>query len=233
MIGSYYPTLAAVTAGKTYSLKEWRKVRIPHLNQWLGRNQEKFFAERLQFLRESMETEDADRRQFNIYKHEKYKILNQYQDAYLQDYYQMTINYQEGQTISFCEKEEAEEESVLDLLPPMLFCKAANDRNRQYICCEGSSLRKGITIDHPFVKWLLDNAILLNQYYQRQFQQIIDCLCNASGESIMKECNHIRLQLMGLPNRHGVDVNSFPQLSMKDFWIMDESKAAWLSGASV
>ena len=88
-------------------------------------------------------------------------ILNRYWNAYFQDYYHMTINYEEGQSISFCEKSEIETESILDLFPPMLFCKAANDRSRQYICAEDRFWRKGITVDHPFVKWLLDNANLL------------------------------------------------------------------------
>ena len=191
----------------------------------MDKNQEKFFAERMQFLKRSLKKKDSDRCRLYIYEYSNYRILNEYHDAYLQDYYQMAINYEEGQTISFCEKEEAETGNALALFPPLRFCKAANDRNRQYICCEDSSLRKGITLDHPFVKWLLNNAMLLNKYYQRQYQQIIDCLCNGSGESIMQECNHIRQQLMKLPIRHGVDVSSFPQLSMDDFWVMDESKA--------
>lgn len=225
LLNEYDGFFSVAVEGIAYSLKEWRDVRIPHLKQWMDRNQEKFFEERMQFLKRTLKTKDTDRCRLYTYKYSNYRILNEYHDAYLQDYYQMAINYEEGQTISLCEKEEAETESAWDLFLPLRFCKAANDRNRQYICCEDSSLRKGITLDHPFVKWLLNNAILLNQYYQRQFRQIIDCLCNDSGESIMQECNYIRQLLTNLPIRHGVDVSSFPQLGMEDFWVMDKSKA--------
>lgn len=217
-----YHDMSVTANDRIHLLKEWRNVRVPDLKQWMDRYQEKFFAERMQFLRESLATRDADRCSLYMYRDSNYGILNEYQDAYLQDYYQMVINYEEGQRISFCEKEEVETESVLDLFPPMRFCKAASARDCQYICCEDASLRKGITIDHPFVKWLFDNAVLLNQYYQRQFQQIIDCLCNCSGESVIQECSHIRQQLMNLADRHGVEVSGFPQLSMDDFWIMEK-----------
>ncbi len=204
------------------SLKEWRKMRISGLKQWMDLNLEKLFVERKQFLKESLLTINADGQYYYVYSDRNNTILNWYWDAYFQDYYHMTVNYEEGQSISFCEKTEAEKESVLDLFPPMLFCKAANDRSRQYICADFVPWRKGITIDHPFVKWLLENAVLLNQYYQRQFQQIIDCLCNRSREYILQECNNIRQQLMKLPEHHGVDVDGFPLLSKDDFWSMDE-----------
>ena len=177
----------------------------------------------MNFLRKPQETITADRRYRYMHENSDTIILNRYWNAYFQDYYHMTINYEEGQSISFCEKSGTETESILDLFPPMLFCKSANDRSRQYICAEDSLWRKGITIDHPFVKWLLENAFLLNQYYQRQFRQIVDCLCSESGKHILNECNNIRQQLMKLPEHHGVDVDSFPLLSMDDFWSTGES----------
>ncbi len=206
-----------------YSLKEWREIRTSDINRWMNLNLKAFFAERMNFLRKPLETVTADRRY--RYKHEYSDtiILNRYWNAYYQDYYHMTINYEEGQSIFFCEKSETETESALDLFPPMLFCKAANDRSCQYICAEDLFWRKGITVDHPFVKWLLENAFLLKQYYQRQFQQIVDCLCNESGKHILNICNNIRQQLMKLPEYHGVDVDNFPLLSMDDFWSTGES----------
>nr|MDE6568043.1 hypothetical protein [Lachnospiraceae bacterium] len=207
---------------RKHLLKEWREVRISHIERWMDINQKSFFAERMQFLKEPLKEEEADRVYSYIYDDNDNVVLNKYQDAYLQDYYQMTISYEEGQTISFCEKEEIETESVLDLFPPMLFCKAASDRSRQFICDDNSSYRKGITIDHPFVIWLLENAFLLNQFFQRQFQQIVGCLLDTFGEDMVQVCNHIRQQLMSLPEHHGVDVRNFPQLSMDDFWVTDD-----------
>lgn len=206
---------------RKYSLKEWREIRIPSLKQWMDKNQKSFFTERMQFLKEPLKAEDYERGYLFIYDYNNNTILKKYQDAYLQDYYDMTISYEEGQTISFSEKDEIESQSVLNLFPPMRFCKAASDKSRQYICSEEVFCRKGITIDHPFVIWLLENAFLLNQFFRRQFQQIVDCLLDSSGEDMVQECNHIRQQLMSLPEHHGVDVRNFPQLSMDDFWVTD------------
>lgn len=207
------------------SLKEWREMQIPYLKQWMDINQENFFAERMQFLKEPLKRENVDRVYSYIYDNNDNIVLNKYQDAYLQDRYQMTISYEEGQTISFYEKEEIETESALDFFPPMLFCKAASDRSRQFVCDEDYTCRKGVTIDHPFMTWLLENSFALNQYFKRQFQQIVDCLYYYSGEYMVQECNRIRQQLMSLPEFHGVDVRSFPQLSMDDFWVTDDSNA--------
>ncbi len=209
---------------RIYSLKEWRSVRIPHLKKWMDINQRNHFTERMQFLKEPLKENDFDRCHKYLDENAQYRILNLYHDACLQDYYQMIINYEEGQTISFYEKEAPEKESILDLFPPMRFCKAADDRSRQYLCAKDISFRKGVTMDHPFAVWLLEHAVLLNQYFQRQFQQIVACLCDRSGEAVISECNHIRQQLMSLPKCHGIDMSSFPQLSVDDFWVMEPSK---------
>lgn len=134
----------------------------------------------------------------------------------------MTINYEAGQIICFCEKEGNETDEIFDLFPPMMFCTAASDQSRQYICNANYRTRRGITADHPFIIWLLKNAVQLNRYYQRQFQQIVNCLCESSAETIVKECNRIREQFIAFPEHHGVDVSSFPQLCLDDFWSMEE-----------
>lgn len=155
----------------------------------------------------------------NIY--DDFVLLNLYHDVYLQDHYWMKIDYEKGQTILFFNKEE-ELEVALDLFPPMRFCKSANDKSRRYLCSEDSYYRKGITLDHPFMIWLMKNAVLMNKYYQRQFRQIIDCLRYKSATVIIVEVNAIRQQLISLPEHHGVDVYNFPQLSRDDFWYMED-----------
>lgn len=40
------------------SFKEWREVRIPHLKKLMDINQESFFAERMQFLKEPLKAKD-------------------------------------------------------------------------------------------------------------------------------------------------------------------------------
>ena len=172
---------------KNYSLKEWKEVQIPCLKQWMENSQKTFFAERTQFLMEPLKRRDTDRFHAYMFDYSDYAVLNTYHDVSLQNDYQLVINYEEGQTISFSEKEEIESESALDLFPPMRFCKAASDRSRKYLCCADALLRKGITVDHPFTVWLVNNAALLKQYYQRQFQQIVDCLCLGSAEDVTQE----------------------------------------------
>lgn len=149
-------------------------------------------------------------------------LLNLYQDAYLHDHNQMKINYGKGQAISFFEKEKNESDEILDLFPPMRFCKAANDKSRRFLCSAEPDYRKGITLDHPFMIWLMKNAVLMNKYYQRQFRQIIDCLRYSDVTDIISGVNSICQQLISLPEHHGVDVYNFPQLSRDDFWYMED-----------
>ncbi len=182
---------------------------------------EHYFMERMQFLREPRKGECFHEFFTYLYDSEYNTFLNQYQDASLQDTFQMTIDYEAGQMISFGEKNEAEDQSVLDLFPPMRFCKAASKKSRRYLCSGGFIDRKGITMDHPFTGWLLENAYLLNRYFQRQLQQIVHCLCYGYAENIIRECNEIRQQLMSLPECHGVDVGSLPQMGRNDFWYAD------------
>lgn len=130
----------------------------------------------------------------------------------------MTINYEEGQIITLYEKTKDKWERIYDIFPPMMFCKAATDQSRKYICHAYSFYRRGITVDHPLGVWLMDNSVQLNQYFQRQFSQIIDCLCEGDAEDIIQKFDDIRRQLISLTDHHGVDISSLPQLSMDDFW---------------
>ena len=149
-------------------------------------------------------------------------IMFKYLIADLQDVYEMTICYEDGQVISFYEKKDDSLENSYDLFPPMMFCKASSEQSRQYICCADPLMRRGITLDHPFIEWLLDNSFKLKKYYERQFQQIVTFLCAADADDIIKECNSIREQLISLPEHHGVDVNAMPRLSGDDFWSWEE-----------
>lgn len=209
--------------------KDWRKVRILPLKRWLEQNQKDYFEERSRFLKEAIFSKKHFK---NIYINNPkdavvsndglFVLLNLYQDAYLQAHNQMKINYEKGQVISFFKKKKNEPDEIFELFPPMLFCKAASEKSRKYLCCVDPSWRKGITLDHPFVICLMKNAILMNKYYQRQFKQIIDCLRYKSATVIIVEVNAIRQQLISLPEHHGVDVYNFPQLSRDDFWYMED-----------
>lgn len=163
--------------------------------------------------------------QYIVFNYVYFGIFHKYLSACFQDRYQMTINYELGQTVSFYEKTDRETEDVYDLFPPVMFCMAASEQSRQYICSRRAAIRRGITADHPFAEWLLENSIQLNRYFQRQFQQITQCLCEEGAEYIIKECNRIREQLLALADHHGVDVVSMPQLGNGDFWEEKEDAA--------
>lgn len=198
--------------------KDIKKMQDFSLQQWLQFNLRDYFEERIRFLKETILIK---RNRDSKYTDNDTFFCNLYQNTYLQNHKHMEINYEEGQIILFSEKGESEPEEVLDIFPPMLFCKAANDRNRKYICCANAYWRKGLTLDHPFIIWLMKNAFLLDKYYQRQFRQIIDCLRYRDAVDIISEVNDIRQQLISLSEHHGVDVNRFPQLSEEDFWYID------------
>lgn len=201
---------------KNSSLKEWKKIRNSQVDLWMKKNQEFLFAETKQKLQKPQRNYKDDK--ISLYEDSDYAVLHRYLMASFQDQFRLIINYEEGQTITFYEKEEYESDETYDLFPPMLFCTAASDQSRKYICSAKHIIRKGITADHPFTVWLLRNAVQFKKYYQRQFQQIVDCLYRGDAGQIVEECNAIREQLMSFPERHGVDVSSFPHLSKGDFW---------------
>lgn len=180
-----------------------------------------YFEERISFLKESDLSKNYMANIYIQYYSDR-ALVNLYQDMCLQEHNRMEINYEKGQSISFDERKQEELEEVLDLFPPMRFCKASNDESRRYLCGAEQDYRKGITIDHPFMIWLMKNAVLMNKYYQRQFRQIIGCLRYSTATYIISEINAIRQQLIRLPEHHGVDVNNFPQLSREDFWYMED-----------
>lgn len=212
--------LARLGEWRNSSLNEWRVARTFQLDKWMLENLEEFFQKNRQILHKS--SKNIDEFDKFLTESDDYAVMHKYLMAYFQDTYQMTINYEEGQIITFYDKEKDINGDIFDIFPPMMFCEAASDRSRRYICSASNTGRKGITLDHPFVIWLLDNAIQLKQYYRRQFQQIIDCLCQAEAEVVIQICNNIREQLIVLTEHHGVNVSTFPRLSMDDFWTINE-----------
>lgn len=205
-----------------FTLNDWRKIENILLRQWLRYNHKDYLKKRVNFFKEPMPPKIAEVDYIDYSG--IWTLLNLYQDSYLQEYNQMEIDYEKGQSISFFKKEENEFDEKLDLFPPMRFCKAKNDKSRRYLCNAYPDWRKGITLDHLFMIWLVKNAFLLDKYYQRQFRQIIDCLRHKVARDIISEINAIRQQLISLPEHHGVDVYNFPQLSRDDFWYMQDDE---------
>ena len=195
------------------NLKRWKEMGNESFLQWTERNLKSYLEERIHFLEEPTEV-----CLWPMHINENTLLLELYCNAYLQQHKHMEINYEQGQVITFSEKEQTEIEENMNYLFPMLYCKAKNERNRKYLCCAYVGCRKGITLNHPFMSWLIKNAKLMNIYYQRQFKHIQSLLFESDAEAIISGINEIRKQLIRLPERHGIDVEEFPQLSMEDFW---------------
>lgn len=206
---------------------DWKKIENTPLQQWTMENLKNYFKKRIDFLKKpSFENRYICHRYIGTDDNAELLLLNMYQDAYLQEHNLMEIDYEKGQSILFFEKEKNESDEILDLFPPMRFCKAANDKSRRFLCSAEPDYRKGITLDHPFMIWLMKNAVLMNKYYQRQFRQIIDSLRYSDARDIISGVNTIRQQLISLPEHHGVDVYNFPQLSSDDFWYMEDDETS-------
>ena len=208
-------------------LPTWRQVRISQFGDWLWKEQKGFFSEIEQELHEPLREKSRQELELNIsqrsftYKYHRF-FLYKYYIAYLQDVYQMAIDYDTGQIITFCSENSEGSHALFDLFPPMMFCKASTEQNRHYLCSADPHIRRGITADHPFAIWLVENSEVLNKYYPRQFQQMTQCLCTSEAAEIVQICNKVRQQLLNLPKRHSISINSCPQLNLGDFWYWNE-----------
>lgn len=204
-------------------LTEWREIVNSSVGQWMTRNNQNCVEEIIQTFQKKVDLGLGFHDGIHaIFGRDIKHIIYKYALAYLQDNYSMTINYEQGQIISFYPKEKASNEDVYDIFPPMMFCKAASDESRKYICNADSNYRRGITSDHPFIIWLLENAARLKQYFERQFQQIVQCLYQKEAKEIIREYSMIREQLSSLSTYHNLNVKSLPKISIQDFWTADE-----------
>lgn len=208
-------------------LPAWRELRNTKLEQWMWHNLQDYFRG----LKENCEKAKFvwDKSDLCIggigiyYNYETEGVLQTFLMAWLQDSYQMKVDFEAGQVITFAEKSSEEDTDEYDLFPPMMFCSSATQESRRFLCSKDSGLRRCINVDHPYGAWLIKNAAALNKYYNRQFRKIIDVLRDLDSEEIIDVCNEIREQLLSLSNRHGVDITACPQLSEADFWVPKEA----------
>lgn len=206
------------------ALWEWREVRDSSVGQWISENQMDHNEEIIKFVQgRTDKAEEYNNALGSIFVCEVRQVIDKYNMAFLQEHYFMEINYENGQTITFFEKENVDK-GEYDIFPPMMFCKAANDQSRKYICHVNSYQRRGITADHPFIVWLLENSVKLNQHFQRQFRQIVECLCQKNAKDIVKEFGIIREQLCQMSAYYGLDAKTIPHLSREDFWPPEADK---------
>ncbi len=144
-------------------------------------------------------------------------IIKRFYKAYIQENYHIRISYKDGQVLCLEEKRSEERETVYDLLPPLMFCKADDNGSRDYLCCKDSSQRRGITEDHRFAQWLLKNVKELHAHYPRQLEQIVRVLREEEDSEIIATSSFIR-KLFRKWGVKKIDVESMPVLSEKDFW---------------
>lgn len=203
---------------KTPPLLAWRKLYHTKLENWLLENLRDYFNQTVEQFGKPVFAEDAGGLCIGGSWFEAENVLQTFLMASLQDTYQMNVNYEEGQIVTFADKSPEEDAKLYELFPPMMFCAAATPASRRFLCCKDRDLRRCITADHPYPAWLLKNAAALNRYYSRQFQQIVKILSRGNSTDIINTCNDIREQLLSLPEHHGIDIVACPQLSDADFW---------------
>lgn len=211
-----------VSDWSTPPLPAWRKLHGTKLEEWLLKNLRDYFKRIVEQFDQPVFA--GDRGVFCIGGSwsETENVLQAFLIASLQDAKQMRVNYEKGQIITLADISPEEDASPYDLFPPMMFCSAATNASRRFLCSKDRGLRRCITADHPYAVWLLKNAAALNGYYKRQFHQIVGALLHSEAERIINMCNSIRDQLLSLPEHHGIDMAACPQLSKDDFWEPEE-----------
>lgn len=195
-------------------LSEWRKVN-KKLGDWIWKTQDKHTKYADSFLLHFEECkEDLD--VINLYK-----ILGTYLAARFQDMYTMFFLFDEDtweQTIEVTKKGYEKYDDAYNFFPPLMFCHAADESSRRYLCSDDIYTRNCINIDHPFSVWLLENAEILNTYFNRQFKQIIESLRYRNDAENVYTINNIRKQLMSFSDLHGIDMRRCPKLTEYDFY---------------
>lgn len=197
-------------------LSEWRKVDS-RLTEWINKiYTEKKFPELFLLLYEHHKEEIEDI--------SSDMILNTYFAAHFQDMYKMTFSYDEKtleQKIKLCGKVVEDHFNAFSFFPPLMFCHAADEVSRRYLCSDTMFTRNCINLDHPFTIWLLKNAEYLVSKFNRQFRQIVEILRYGNefeNDEIIDIVNSIKKQLMYLSNSQEIDITTFPELTKNDFY---------------
>lgn len=208
------------------TLFEWRHIYNAELGKWILETQKKLILQIQKFLqtpfKDDQLTLEINEAEFFIrfapIANECLKIIYKFISAYFQDTYDMSICYEDGQSIVFIEKKKNEYNYYFDKFPPMMFCKARSDKSRRYLCSIYSHFRKGITLDHPFAKWLIENAIKIENHFPHGFKEIVNSLCDDTAQEIIKTANKLYQQITESNIQHGINVTSLYNLTDEDFW---------------
>lgn len=221
--GSDCGQLFQVSGWSVPSLPSWRKLCSTKLKIWLWDNLRDLFKGMKEKFGKPIFAGDEKGFCIRVFWTDAEDVLRAFLMASLQDSYQMKVNYEAGQVITFTNKPPDEDGGQYDLFPPMMFCTAATQASQRFLCSGDANFRRCINVDHPYAMWLIKNAAALNVYYNRQFKQIIDVFLHVDSENIIEMCNGIRDQLLSFPDRHSIDMTACPQLSEADFWAPTEA----------
>lgn len=205
------------TAGlSTLALKSFREIRkLPH-NKWLTDS----FSGQAEHILAELAVPVSRSADFSICASPNGGAadLALFFMAALQDDYDLQICYEAGQVVTLEKKIASDPDTRYDLLPPMLFCASASEESRKYLCAEEWTVRRGINADHPFSKWLLQNAAVLKSRFPRQLEQIVFCLREEEAAAIISTMNGIRDQLSRLPGTEALHLADLAPLTENDFW---------------
>lgn len=206
-----------------YSLEDWRTLRESDLGKWISGflncniSSPEEAATLLQKINYNIAKGDFLNEYGLIVSEFDINIANNnFILAYLQDTWEMTIDYSKEQKIEFSEK--INQNITYDLFPPMMFCKAADNNSHQYLCSGDADNRKGITADHPYCIWLLKNASTLSRRLNHQFMQIVTSLCEEDSDTLIQTLNTLREQLCTFAQTYNIDMRTCPILTEDDFW---------------
>lgn len=217
--GSDYEETLNISDWSVPLLSDWRKLSNTKLKDWLWDNLRDYFKAIKEKFGTPVSAENEEEFCIGVSWLAMEDILRAFLMGSLQDFYQMKVNYEEGQVITFINKSVDEDTRLYDLFPPMMFCTAATEASRRFLCSQDADLRRCINVDHPYTIWLLKSAAVLNKYYNRQFKQIVDAFCNSDAKYTIDICNQIREQLLAFADCHGIDMTICPQLKEADFWV--------------
>lgn len=151
--------------------------------------------------------------------HQEYEdpIVSCFLVAALQDSNEIHICYEEGGLLRFASKPD-QDESPYDAFPPMPFCLAASKESRRYLCAADRYYRRGVTADHWYVEWMLENDVTLIRDYPAQFERIMYCLWYCDAKEIIQEANAFRAHLVQQKTLGKTCIDLPEALTGADFW---------------
>lgn len=136
----------------------------------------------------------------------------------LQDEYEITVCYENGMRFSFASKNTVYNNLSTDNYPPFLFCHAASEVSRRYLCAADVRYRDCLTADHPFSKWLLQQESSLQTSFPGLFDEILNYLFSKNVRGVIDSSIILRKFFNKLGASGKTSIPAPPVLEEDDFW---------------